>query len=742
MAKQAGKFSWPWRFTWQLLIVLAVCTLAMLVYLDAQVRDRFEGHRWSLPAKVYARPLELYIGKQLAQGQLNYELQQLGYRAVKKVRQAGQYRLQNNQLQVYSRGFHFADGSQKGELYHIQLQANRVLSIAGEQGQTLHLARLEPQLIGGIYPSHNEDRELVQLADLPNGFIETLLAVEDRGYYQHLGVSPTGIARAMYANVKAGRVVQGGSTLTQQLVKNFYLSDQQTLWRKLQEAPMALLLNNHYSKDEILEVYLNEVFLGQQGKRAIHGFGLGSWYYFGQPLKELQLHQTALLVGLIKGPSYYNPKRFPQRAKQRRDLVLKVLAEQGLISQAQRQIYQDKPLQLSQVAQYSRYPAYMDLVRQQLQKAYKSNDLNSQGLRVFTTIDPWAQQQADLAMQDSMANLTQRFGELPKLQAALVLSQRDNSEVLAVVGDKDAGYAGHNWALDASRQVGSLLKPVIHLTALSSGRFHLLSPLDDSPLSVPQADGSQWQPGNYDGKSHGVVPMYEALVKSYNIANVRLGMSLGVEKVLDQLSKLGANQQWQAYPSRLLGALEMSPLKVNQVYQSLASNGFYSPLSIVRDVTQANGELLAHYPYQVRQAADPEASYILQQEMALVGRHGTGRGAYRYVPEHQEVAGKTGTTNNQRDSWFSGFSGRHVATVWMGNDDASPTPLTGASGALQVWARLLANLPYQKDQQSPPVGVEYFRTNPLSGAIVDANCSGLVLPFGDLRPPAQSRCDN
>ena len=334
MAKQAGKFSWPWRFTWQLLIVLTVCTLAMLVYLDAQVRDRFEGHRWSLPAKVYARPLELYIGKQLAQGQLNYELQQLGYRAVKKVRQAGQYQLQNNQLQVYSRGFHFADGSQKGELYHIQLQANRVLSIAGEQGQTLHLARLEPQLIGGIYPSHNEDRELVQLADLPNGFIETLLAVEDRGYYQHLGVSPTGIARAMFANVKAGRVVQGGSTLTQQLVKNFYLSDQQTLWRKLQEAPMALLLNNHYSKDEILEVYLNEVFLGQQGKRAIHGFGLGSWYYFGQPLKELQLHQTALLVGLIKGPSYYNPKRFPQRAKQRRNLVLKVLAEQGLISQA------------------------------------------------------------------------------------------------------------------------------------------------------------------------------------------------------------------------------------------------------------------------------------------------------------------------------------------------------------------------------------------------------------------------
>ena len=742
MAKQARKFSWPWRFIWQLLTVMAVCTLVLLIYLDAQVRDRFDGHRWSLPAKVYARPLELYVGKQLAAGQLQYELQQLGYRAVKQVRQPGQYLLQGGQLQVYSRGFHFSDASETGSLYNIRLQANRVLSMQGAKGQTQHLVRLEPQLIGGIYPAHNEDRELVQLTDLPNGFVQILLAVEDRAYYQHLGISPTGIARAMFANIQAGKVVQGGSTLTQQLVKNFYLSDEQTLWRKLQEAPMAMLLNSHYSKDEILEVYLNEVFLGQQGKRAIHGFGLGSWYYFGQPLKELQLHQAAMLVGMIKGPSYYNPKRFPERAKKRRDLVLSVLAEQGLISQSQMQVSQNKPLELSEVAQFSRYPAYMDLIRQQLQQAYKSNDLSNQGLRIFTTIDPWAQHHADQSMQQGMQDITQRHGQQPRLQGALVLSQRDNGEVLAVVGDRDAGYAGRNWALDTSRQVGSLIKPVIHLTALSSGRYHLLSPLDDAPLSVPQADGSQWQPANYDGKSHGVVPMYEALVKSYNIANVRLGMGLGVDKVLDQLSRLGANQQWQAYPSRLLGALEMSPLKVNQVYQSLASNGFYSPLSVVRDVTEANGQLLGHYPYQVRQAADPQATYLLQQELALVGTQGTGRGAYRYVPKTQVVAGKTGTTNDQRDSWFSGFSGRHVATVWMGNDDASPTPLTGASGALPVWARLMAKLPYQEDAENQPAGVDFFRTNPTLGTIVDAHCPGLVLPFADLRPAAEANCGN
>ncbi|MDP6190508.1 MAG: transglycosylase domain-containing protein, partial [Gammaproteobacteria bacterium] len=363
MAKQTRKANRLWRFFWQFLTVLAICCLALLVWLDAQVRYRFEGHRWSLPAKVYARPLELYAGKQLAVGQLAFELRQLGYRAVKQVRKPGQYHLQNSRLQIYSRGFHFADASEVGRQLEVELQAGSVLAMRGEQGQPVHLIRLEPQLIGGIYPAHNEDRELVQLADLPRGFIQTLLAVEDRAYYDHLGVSPTGIARAMLANLKAGRVVQGGSTLTQQLVKNFYLNADQTLWRKLLEAPMALLLNSHYSKDEILEVYLNEVFLGQQGKRAIHGFGLASWYYFGQPLNELALHQTALLVGMIKGPSYYNPIKYPERARQRRNLVLKVLADADIISRTQMQTLQNKPLQLTKVAQFSRYPAYMDLVR-------------------------------------------------------------------------------------------------------------------------------------------------------------------------------------------------------------------------------------------------------------------------------------------------------------------------------------------------------------------------------------------
>ena len=728
-----------WRWISKLATVLIVLGAVTLVYLDAQIRHRFEGHRWALPAKVYARPLELFVGQQLAQGQLKYELTQLGYRWVSQVNSPGQVSATNQGFTIYSRGFRFADGDQDKYLVTVTLDKDKVVAIRQVNGQTEPLIRLEPQLVGGIYPSHNEDRELVQLDELPNGFIETLLAVEDRQYYSHYGVSPWGIARAMWANIKAGSVVQGGSTLTQQLVKNFYLTDRQTLWRKALEAPMALLLNLHYSKDEVLEVYLNEVFVGQSGKRAIHGFGLASRFYFGQPLGELKLHQVALLVGLVKGPSYYNPKRHPKRATKRRNLVLSVLAQQGLISDQQKQQYQNLPLDLSNAQHLSRYPAYMDVVRQQLKQHYPASALSNHGLRIFTSLDPWIQHRADIAMAEEVTQLQKHHGGLKNLQGALVVSQRDSGELLALVGDKDGGYAGHNWALDASRQVGSLLKPVVHLAALETGRYSLMSPVDDSPISVPQADGSLWQPQNYGLESHGIVPMYLALAKSYNQANVRLGLDIGVDKVLNQLRKLGVEQTIPAYHSVLLGAVEMSPMVVNQIYQTIAGNGFYSPLSLVRQVTESNGTLLSHFPFAVRQSASNESVYLLQQEMRKVATEGTARGVYRYVPQTQQVAAKTGTTNDQRDSWFSGFSGAHVATVWLGREDAQPTPLTGASGALKVWGALMQHLPFSPYDDIKPQSVDYYYVNAKSGKAVPSQCDGGVwLPIQRAHAPVSS----
>ena len=723
-----GWISWIWIF--KLTTVLLVLGVVALIYIDAQIRHRFEGHRWSLPAKVYARPLELFTGQQLAQGQLKFELTQLGYRWVTQAKAPGQVQKTNQGMIIYSRGFRFVGGDEQGHLVEVNLVGDKIVGLRQTSGASIAVLRLEPQLVGGIYPAHNEDRELIQLDDLPNGFIETLLAVEDRQYYSHYGVSPWGIIRAMWANIKAGAVVQGGSTLTQQLVKNFYLTDQQTLWRKLIEAPMALLLNIHYSKDEVLEVYLNEVFAGQSGKRAIHGFGLASRFYFGQPVSELKLHQVALLVGLVKGPSYYNPRRHPKRATNRRNLVLSVLAQQGLISETQKTNYQALPLDLTEAKQVSRYPAYMDLVRQQLKQHYQASSLSSHGLRIFTSLDPWVQQQADKAMLEQVGKLKQRYSNIEGLQGAAVVSHRDSGELLALVGDYNGGYAGHNWALDESRQVGSLLKPIVHLAALETGRYSPNSIIDDAPIALPQPDGSLWQPQNYDRKSHGKVPMYETLVKSYNQANVRLGLDVGVDKVLQQLQRMGVEQSIPAYPSVLLGAVEMSPLQVNQVYQTIASNGFYSPLSIVRQVTEANGRLLSNFPFAVRQVASNESIYMLQHEMRLVASQGTAKGVYRYLPKQQKVAAKTGTTNDQKDSWFAGFSGLHVATVWLGREDAKPTPLTGAGGALNVWGQLMQNLAYAHDEDIKPQTVAHYYLNRATGEAIPDKCpNGVWLPM-------------
>ena len=723
-----GWISWIWIF--KLTTVLLVLGVVALIYIDAQIRHRFEGHRWSLPAKVYARPLELFTGQQLAQGQLKFELTQLGYRWVTQAKAPGQVQKTNQGMIIYSRGFRFVGGDEQGHLVEVNLVGDKIVGLRQTSGASIAVLRLEPQLVGGIYPAHNEDRELIQLDDLPNGFIETLLAVEDRQYYAHYGVSPWSIMRAMWANIRAGAVVQGGSTLTQQLVKNFYLTDQQTLWRKLIEAPMALLLNIHYSKDEVLEVYLNEVFAGQSGKRAIHGFGLASRFYFGQPVSELKLHQVALLVGLVKGPSYYNPRRHPKRATNRRNLVLSVLAQQGLISETQKTNYQALPLDLTEAKQVSRYPAYMDLVRQQLKQHYQASSLSSHGLRIFTSLDPWVQQQADKAMLEQVGKLKQRFSNIEGLQGAVVVSHRDSGELLALVGDYNGGYAGHNWALDESRQVGSLLKPIVHLAALETGRYSPNSIIDDAPIALPQPDGSLWQPQNYDRKSHGKVPMYETLVKSYNQANVRLGLDVGVDKVLQQLQRMGVEQSIPAYPSVLLGAVEMSPLQVNQVYQTIASNGFYSPLSIVRQVTEANGRLLSNFPFAVRQVASNESIYMLQHEMRLVASQGTAKGVYRYLPKQQKVAAKTGTTNDQKDSWFAGFSGLHVATVWLGREDAKPTPLTGAGGALNVWGQLMQNLAYAHDEDIKPQTVAHYYLNRATGEAIPDKCpNGVWLPM-------------
>ncbi|MFT5594619.1 MAG: penicillin-binding protein 1B [Oceanicoccus sp.] len=729
--------SWLIKLSLVGIVVLAI----LMAYLDAQVREKFEGKRWALPAKVFARPLELYPGLELKPKYLVQELDQIGYQRVPNVVTPGQYSLDGNEMDVYRRYVKLYDGEESSARVHLLFSGNTIDGVWLD-GQPVALARLEPLLIGGIYPKHNEDRQLIQLQDAPSLLLKTLVAVEDRDYYDHFGISLKGIARAMVVNVQRGGLVQGGSTLTQQLVKNFFLTRERTLVRKATEALMAILVELHYSKDDILETYLNEVYLGQSGRRAVHGFGLASQFYFGKHISRLSAPEIATLVGMVKGPSVYNPKRKPENALARRNVVLGVMHDQGLISDYEFAVWQKRELDVVQYSQYQRieYPAFLDLVRRQLRSDYADKDLTSEGLRIYTSLDPIIQRNAEQAMSHRLASLESGY-RMPKdsLQGAMVIAGTESGEVEAVVGDRDPRYFGFNRALDANRSIGSLAKPAVYLTALRSPEYNLITPLDDSEIKIAGANGSIWQPQNYDKESHGTVPLYQSMAQSLNQATARLGLQIGLTNVVQTFHDLGVERDIPAYPSIVLGAFEMNPFDVAQMYQTIAASGFKTPLKAIRGVTTQDGQLLSRYGYDVKQAIKTEPIYLLQKIMQRVVKEGTARYLNSQFDASLNLAGKTGTSDSQRDSWFAGFSGDKLAVVWVGRDDNESMPLTGSSGALRVWAQTFKDLPLKPLYPLPTENIIEQWVDVEQNAISSENCDGAVqLPFIQGRLPLQT----
>lgn len=678
----------PW-LAWGLKLGLVglVILAGFAVYLDAVVQEKFSGKRWTVPAKVYARPLELFVGQKLAKDDFLRELDALGYRRESTVNGPGAVSVAGNNIELNSRGFQFYEGAEPARKVRVRFSGDYVAGLTQADGSNLAVARLEPMLIGGLYPAHQEDRILIKLDQVPAYLVDALVAVEDRDYFEHFGVSPKGIARAMWINATSGRLVQGGSTLTQQLVKNFYLTNERTLVRKATEAMMAVLLELHYDKREILEAYMNEVFLGQDGQRAVHGFGLASQYFFSQPVSELKLEQVALLVGMVKGPTYFNPRRNPERALARRNLVLDLLAEQGSITPEEAATAKQKPLGVSARGSMadSSFPAFLDLVKRQLREDYREQDLTEEGLRIFTSFDPILQLKAEEALAETLKRLAGRKG-VDEVQAGMVVTNPETGEIQALIGSRQPRFAGFNRALDALRPIGSLIKPAIYLSALERpSQYTLTSWLEDEAFSIKGQDGQVWTPQNYDRKAHGTIYLYQGLAQSYNLSTAKLGLEIGVPNVLKTLERLGVERKWPAYPSMLLGAGALTPMEVAGMYQTLANGGFNTPLRGIRSVLTADGEPLGRYPFKIQQRFDPGAIYLVQNAMQRTMREGTGRSVYSQLPSSLNLAGKTGTSNDSRDSWFAGFSQDLLSVVWLGRDDNGPTPLTGATGALQVW---------------------------------------------------------
>lgn len=715
-----------------LLAGTAALLLAMAGYtawLGSVITAQFEQRRWNAPAAVYAAPLELYRGLAMTAVELTGELRRLGYRESAELGRGGTFRRSRGGVELVTRRFRFEDGPQPALRLEVGFEGGRIERLTDGNERAVALARLDPLRIGSIFPSHGEDRIIVRPHEIPPLLVDALKAVEDRRFDEHHGIDLTGILRAASVNLRAGGIEQGGSTLTQQLVKNYFLSPERSFLRKVREAAMAIVLELRYEKDDILTAYVNEVYLGQDGARAIHGFGLASQYYFDKRLEELELHEIALLVGALRGPAIYDPRHRPARARERRDLVLAVLAERGVVPAGESA--EARTLDLGVVDRRSRYtayhPAYMALVRRQLREQYPERELATQSLRVFTALDPAVQAQAEEALADGLARL-ERARPLPEgvLEGAVVVTHPQNAEVIALVGGRRSGFDGFNRALDARRPAGSLVKPAVFLAALEQG-YSLADAVDDEPIEVPLETGETWTPANYDDETHGRVSLFRALTESFNMATVRLGMEVGVARIARLLGRLGLAETPPAYPSLLLGAVEASPIEIAQLYNSLANDGFRVPLRAVRAVTDRDGELIARYPLEIAEASDPASVYQLNQALVQVLERGTGRSARQWLPATLTAAGKTGTSEDFRDSWFAGFTGSHLAVVWIGADDNRPTGLTGATGALTVWAPLVAGLRGAAAYRPPmPPSLEEVTVEYASGLVADGRCADVV----------------
>ncbi|MDM8752803.1 bifunctional glycosyl transferase/transpeptidase [Morganella morganii] len=722
MSKKGRKNKPPkrrWRWFWFLVklgIVMAILLGIYGVYLAGKISDRLDGKVWDLPAAVYGRTVNLEPGMDYSLNEMVKLLEGMQYRKVTKITRAGEFSVTGNTIQMLRRPFDFPD-SKEG-----QINARLTFGSSGlekienmDNGREFGFFRLDPKLITMMQSANGEQRLFLARSGFPDELVKALLVTEDRNFYEHDGISITSIGRALLANLTAGRAVQGGSTLTQQLVKNLFLSNERTLVRKANEAYMALIMDYRYDKDRILELYLNEVYLGQSGDEQIRGFPLASLYYFGRPVDELSLDQVALLVGMVKGASVYNPWRNPKNALERRNVVLKLLQTQGgVIDQEMYDVLSARPLGVKEKSGViTPQPAFMQLVRQELREKLgdKVDDLS--GVKIFTTLDPVSQDAAENAVEEGVKAIRAERKK-PELEGAMVVVDRISGEVRAMVGGSQPQFAGFNRAMAAERSIGSLAKPMTYLTALGiPDSYRLNTWLDDQPLTINvPGGGGTWSPRNDSKTFSGRVMLVDGLARSINVPTVNLGMAVGLDAVADTFIRLGAPpKNIQKVPAMLLGAVNLTPLQVSQLFQTIGSGGNRATLSALRSVIAEDGTVIYQSFPQAQRAVAPQAAYMTLYGMQQVVERGTAARRLGSKFGKYHLAGKTGTTNLMRDSWFVGIDGKEVTVSWMGLDDNSPSGLYGGSGALVLYGRYLDNQPPLALNLTPPEDIAEMSIN-------------------------------
>ena len=687
----------------------AVLTVFYDGYLDWQIRSKMDGQIWRLPAEVYSRIESVKISDNLAFDEVIQILLDNEYRQTTMVAAPGDFKLEDDTIVVLRRAFPFPDKPEPQRVLRLRFVDNKLNRIEDLVAvKTIDEFRLAPKLIA-MLESDNEDRLAIPLQNYPRLLIDALILTEDRRFYDHYGINPVGIIRALITNIRAGQTVQGGSTLTQQLVKNLFLSSERTITRKANEALMSLVLDWRYDKNRILETYLNEIYLGQNGDTQIHGFELASQFYFGRSIREISLDQIALLVGMVKGPSLYNPWRNPQNALERRNVVLKLMLEHKMIGDELYQLLSQRALGVQPKGQISRkYPSFIQTLQADLRRELGEHKISSLlGARIFTTMDLKQQAQAENAVVNTVSQL-QLKTKNPYLEGAMIVADYRVGEIRAVVGGLQTQYAGFNRALMAKRQIGSLVKPSIYLTALSNPeQFRLNTPINNQPITINVKGSPPWQPRNYDKKYSGSVMLMDALARSLNIPTVNIGMKVGLSKVIDTQKAMGwDNVEIPKVPAMLLGAYTISPYDVTKLYQTIANQGGRIELTTVDTIADRQGNIIYQHDKTAKQVVPQEAAFQTLFAMQQTVERGTARSLQNDYADLR-LAGKTGTTNDARDTWFVGIDGKNISTVWLGRDDNGETKLTGASGALQIYKDYLSHTYIEKLKLNKPANMKW-----------------------------------
>ena len=705
--------------------------------LERTVVAKLDGRPWAVPARIYTDAFSLYPGLELAGTGVFERLRRLGYREVGgEVRGRGEFHRdpRGAALDLYLNGFRYPLHPETGRALRITLDHGAVNGITDlATGEEVFDAALEPEALAGLYDEVWEERHVVALDEIPDRMVQAVLAAEDSRFFEHGAIDLRGIVRALARNLAAGRVVEGGSTLTQQLMKNFFLTEERTFRRKARELAMAIVAERHYSKEQILERYLNEIYLGQSGAKGIFGVAEAAQFYFGKQLADLATGETALLAGLIRAPNANSPFRSPMRAQARRDTVLVAMAEHGAITTEEAETARAEPLALRpSVTDRTNAPYFVDAVRRELQSSYPPAALTAEGLRIFTPLDGEMQVAAETAVRDGLAELERAYPRLRRdepeeqIEAALVALHPATGEIKAMVGGRDYRISQFNRITDAQRQPGSVFKPVVYYAAFDpdAGEPHFLptSRVEDAPFAWTY-EGRSWAPGNYRNRYRGEVTAREALEESLNAATARIAFEIGLPRVLDAAERLGFPGPLPALPSIVLGGLETTPLAVAEVYAVLASQGQRTSPRAVTQVADEHDQLIEGRPLDITSVVSPQVSYLVTHILEGAIDHGTGSAA-RTQGFRIPAAGKTGTTNDYGDAWFAGYTPDLVTVVWVGFDRRQSLGLTGAQAALPIWTAFMKRATAGRPARDfeVPAGIVLATVDPETGARATASC--------------------